>query len=77
MCVCVCLSPVQAPEHLDCFEVTVALFDILGQLYQKFMDDGCALPHVVDAMEAIDQKLKVCVCVFVHICVFVGEREGV
>ena len=50
---------VQAPEHLDYFEVTVSLCDTLAQLYQKFMDDSCAAPHIVDALSVIDKKLKV------------------
>ncbi len=51
--------PLQAPEHLDYFEVTSSLCDTLTQLYRKFMDESCAAPHVLEALDTIDQKLKV------------------
>jgi hypothetical protein len=49
----------QAPEHLDYFEVTIALCSTLSQFYQKFMDEACAVPHILDALEAMDKKMRV------------------
>ncbi len=64
----------QAPEHLCYFETASCLFSTLSQLYQKFLDDACAAPHVLDAITAIDDKLDVRmlaldVCVCEHACV--------